>query len=1180
MVYSNDSTNSPPLNEPDNTETTRLRWQSPTAIAIFAGLAILYFMLAHLTLSTLHSDGLISAIWSPAGFSLGAILLIGRLFLPFVWLGSFVFMLSLDIPWLSAGGIAVGITLQAWIGAMLLQRMQLNPALTQLRDVGALILFGALLTTPIAPAIGLLSLSWNHSYNPVLFGSLFGQWWLSDAIAVVMITPLLLTWFTQPLKPEQYIWRDPIQRWQYVAEVGVWLTLLLTLSWLVFVYDRPSESALYPIEYLPFPLIIWAALRFGQRGTTLGNLCVAAIATWGALQGVGPFQVVESVRSTLFLQTFLGIVGITGLLLAATMTERQRAIRQLRAIANSLDQQVAERSQQLKASEARIHRLMESNLIGIFFWDDQGNILEANDAFCQLVGYSRAEVLAGQVNWLEVLPAEHRALSQQLLREMRYAEIPSPFEIEYLRRDGRRVPILVGATHFNDPDRFGVGFVLDLTDYKRTRAALEESEKRFRRLVESNMFGVAFGNAEQGICYANGYFLNMMGYTEADLQTGQIPWEQITPVEFLKLETRSAKELRKRGVCTPFERDYIRKDGTRVPVLIGGALLQEPYDQQQEMIAFYLDLTERKRTEQVLRLLAEVGSVLTASLNANTTLKNLAKLTIPSLADYCLIFMMEEGKLVRGSTAAHANLDQEQLLHQLESLSRCELDRANPLITKVLRTGRSLFLPQITKLPTPEFAHVQQLIQFQSELLPVSLMVVPLIAHSKTLGAIVLATSESKRQYHPIDLALAEDIARRVALAMENVRLYRQAQAVNRIKDEFLATLSHELRSPLNGILGWAQLLRRRHLDSETTSQGLETIERNAKAQVQLIDDLLDISRVIRGKLRLDVRPINLIPVIEAAIDAMRPAADAKEISLKWDVDPDAGLISGDPDRLQQVLWNLLSNAIKFTPKQGEVTVRLQRAETQVEITVSDTGKGINPDFLPFVFERFRQADGSLTRSYGGLGLGLAIVRHLIELHGGTVQAFSPGEGQGSTFTVKLPLFTGESDSYSHSQTEHLPLPHDSAARVPRLDRVRVLVVDDEADTRTLLATALKDCGAEVETAASAEAAIAQLDQFQPQILVSDIGLPYIDGYALIRQIRQRCAEEGGDIPAIALTAYARQEDRRQALLAGFQTQIAKPINPNELVVVVGNLSGQIHKSNRGSTDNNSLRSGDNTQYN
>jgi signal transduction histidine kinase/ActR/RegA family two-component response regulator len=390
----------------------------------------------------------------------------------------------------------------------------------------------------------------------------------------------------------------------------------------------------------------------------------------------------------------------------------------------------------------------------------------------------------------------------------------------------------------------------------------------------------------------------------------------------------------------------------------------------------------------------------------------------------------------------------------------------------------------------------------------------------------------------------------------ERARLYVETQEANRAKDDFLANVSHELRTPLTAMLGWARMLRSGRLDDEAAAHALEVIERNTEAQAQLIEDLLDISRITSGKLRLDVQPVDLVHVIEGAMNTVTPAADAKSIRMQTVLDPAAGTVAGDPDRLQQVVWNLLSNAIKFTPRGGRVQLRLERVDSRVELTVADTGRGIAPEFLPYVFDRFRQAEAASSRAHGGLGLGLAIVRHLVELHGGVVRAASEGTDRGATFTVSLPIApmrASPSEARVHP-TARTRVPFE---RAPNLDGVRVLVVDDEPDTRNLLARVLQQCGAIVGTAASAAEALAAFEAGPPDVLVTDIGMPGEDGYALIRKIRARAPEHGGRVPAAALTAYARVEDRMRVLSAGFQLHVPKPVEPAELATVVATLAGR-----------------------
>jgi signal transduction histidine kinase/DNA-binding response OmpR family regulator len=472
-----------------------------------------------------------------------------------------------------------------------------------------------------------------------------------------------------------------------------------------------------------------------------------------------------------------------------------------------------------------------------------------------------------------------------------------------------------------------------------------------------------------------------------------------------------------------------------------------------------------------------------------------------------------------------------------------------------------------------------------------SFLSAPILSPAQNHGWLYLTDKLDAEEFSDADERLAATLTAQVAVAYENARLYTEAQrhaaelqqevaerkqaeqerarllvreqdaraeaeAANRAKDEFLATLSHELRTPLTAILGWSHLLRTGNLPEDTSASALETIERNAKAQSQLIDDLLDVSRIITGQLRLDIGPVEIDGIIAAAVDSVRPAASAKNIVLHAELEPIPGPLLGDATRLQQVAWNLLSNAVKFTPEGGRVDVWLRRINSHVEVRVEDTGQGISAEFLPHVFDRFRQADGTTTRRHGGLGLGLAIARHLVELHGGTIRADSQGEGRGAAFTVSLPVTTAPVTGAGADET----VPGDvevSPARSGKLDGLRVLIVDDETDTRALIAFTLSMSGAEVKAAATAREALDMLQRWAPDVLISDIGMPGVDGYAFIRKVRELETDSKSMLPAIALTAYAGVEDRAQALSAGFQTHLAKPLDPGELVQVVATLAGR-----------------------
>lgn len=433
-----------------------------------------------------------------------------------------------------------------------------------------------------------------------------------------------------------------------------------------------------------------------------------------------------------------------------------------------------------------------------------------------------------------------------------------------------------------------------------------------------------------------------------------------------------------------------------------------------------------------------------------------------------------------------------------------------------------------------------------------------LVDHDDRLRAIIQLQQKAKTLASEVKERERIEEELRASLSREQIAR-AEAETANRMKDEFLATVSHELRTPLNAIIGWSHMLRGGKLDEATIARAIETIDRNAKSQAQLVEDILDVSRVITGKLRLNIAPVDVASVINAAIDSVQLAAESKGIELEVTLDPSARHILGDASRLQQIVWNLLSNAIKFTPSGGHVSVRLSRADRDAQIEVTDSGAGISEDFLPHIFDRFRQADGTTTRRYGGLGLGLSIVRHLVELHGGTVQAYSVGESKGTTFTVTLPLPPSSPQvRRRNAGTGSLwpkALSDEHVAAQPSLSDVRVLLVDDDQDTLQVLSVMLGDSGAKVQTASSAAAALEVLQWYHPDVLVSDLAMPREDGYSLINKIRALEIEGEGRLPAVALTSHVRVEDRTRALSAGFNMFVPKPVEPTELISAIANLS-------------------------
>jgi PAS domain S-box-containing protein len=641
-----------------------------------------------------------------------------------------------------------------------------------------------------------------------------------------------------------------------------------------------------------------------------------------------------------------------------------------------------------------------------------------------------------------------------------------------------------------------------------------------------------------------------------------------------RVESPVAKVLREGNVVGLANHTVLRaRGGLELPIGDSGAPIRGEGGQIVGVVLVFRDVTLEKRTRARTEFLALAGEALASSIDHQTTLATVARLAVPALADWCSVDLLDVGdRAPRQVAVAHVDENKVRLARELGERYPPDPD-APQGVPQVIRSGKSELYADIPPEMLERSARDAEHGRIIRDLRLRSAMIVPLRVRARTLGAMTFIYAESGRHYTEDDLAFAEDFARRAAMAIENALALRDAEVArareqalrsaaelaNRAKDEFLATVSHELRTPLNAILGWTVLLRRRNPSSDV-DRGLATIERNARQQTKLIEDVLDVSRIISGKLVLNVGATSLNDAVGAAIETVTPTAGLKGVELVTDV-PEAGLtIVADPDRLQQVIWNLLANAVKFTPKGGRVTVRAGREGSDLWLSVVDTGEGIRRPQLPVLFEPFRQADASTTRRHGGLGLGLAIVRQLVLAHGGTVDADSEGLGLGATFTVRLPARA----AVPIVNTGSLGLPAARASRVetnediPRLDGLRVLLVDDEPDALTVLAEMLGEQGAEVHVASTSRDALERMGEVLPHVLVSDIGMPEMDGFTLIQRIRALPSERGGDTRAIALTAFARAEDVRRALAAGYQVHLAKPVELPQLanaIVALGRVT-------------------------
>jgi PAS domain S-box-containing protein len=777
---------------------------------------------------------------------------------------------------------------------------------------------------------------------------------------------------------------------------------------------------------------------------------------------------------------------------------------------------------------------------------DDGRLLEVNDAFLRATGYTREEIIGRPIPEIGIWADPSRR--EAGLAGLRQGRPVRDMEAHFRTKRGDELVTIANADVVEvDGQRFVLTALMDITSRVRAEAALRETERRFAQAFHANPLPMSITSLADGRHLdVNEAAVRHSGYTREEM-LGRTKPELGFWVEGAQRD-ELVRLLQADGRARDVEVTFKTKAGELRQLLVNSEVVT--YGGAPAVLSVSLDITDRKQAEvrqrdaeRTSRFLAEASRVLTSSLDYESTLQTVARLAVPEIADWCGVHVVESTGDIRCVATAHADATTEAVGREL-------LARYPPRpwgrygVPLVIRTGQSLLRREVPDDVITAFGRTPEELAAWRGFSIGSIMIVPLVARGRTLGAMTFLTVVSARRYEAADLQRAEDLAARAALAVDNARLYadaearrREAEAANRGKDDFLAVLSHELRTPLQAMLGWLRLLRAGRLDAVATAKALETVERNTQAQTKLIGDLLDVSGILAGKLRVEPRPTDLVGALEAAVQSVRATAEARNIGLRTDVGGAEMIVDGDPFRIDQVLGNLLSNALKFTPAGGTVAVTLHRSAADARLTVADTGIGIAPDVLPHVFDRFRQADSSTTRTHGGLGLGLALVRYLVEAHGGSVVAASPGIGRGATFIVSLPLRTGDAA---------VPSVPDAAA----LGDARVLIVDADPDTRHLLSDALRSAGLRVITAASANQALAE----PCDVVVIDLSTPGDDGFTLVRRLRELDAPARRRRPALALTAHARADDRRRALEAGFDAYLVKPVDGKELVARVVRL--------------------------
>ena len=883
-------------------------------------------------------------------------------------------------------------------------------------------------------------------------------------------------------------------------------------------------------------LLTWFFPLLGSRIPFALFYAAVMLSTWygGKLPGLLATALSTLLSAYLFLppaNTF--DIGFEGVLLLSVFVAVSLVI-------NSLTERARRAEMKERAIQEQLLITLKSIGDAVIATDERGRVTFMNEVAEDLTGWTTPEARGKDLGTVfkiinELTRAETENPVATVMREGMVVGLANHTLL--IARDGRETPIDDSGAPIRDEDGNIAGVVLVFRDVTRRRQT-EELSQRLASIVESSEDAILGKTLEGIITNWNASAEKLYGYSAAEA-IGR-PVTMLVPPDRPD-EVPGIMEKLKRGErIEHFETKRVKKNGEVIDIALTISPIKNSMGAIIGASTIARDITEQNRARAAVRANEErYRAFVVNSSEAIWRFELEEPIPVNLSPDEQINLCYEHGYLAECNDAMAQMYGFKSAEEIVGARVSDLLRRDDPQNEEYLRA----FITSGYRLSEAESSETDK--EGNSKHFLNNL--VGIIEDGKLLRAWGTQRDITERRQ-------AEEERAQLLMREQVARL--QAEKANRTKDEFLATLSHELRTPLTAMLGWTRMLRMNELDERTAAHALDTIERNAKAQAQLVEDLLDVSRIITGNLRLDVRPLDLVPVIEAALDSVRPAAEAKNIDLQISFAPLTGPVSGDPARLQQVAWNLLSNAVKFTPRGGRVRISLERVESQIEITVTDTGEGIRPEFLPFIFDRFRQADSSTTRVHGGLGLGLAIVRHLVELHGGTVQAESPGEGQGATFKVRLPLMALQLPQ-SGRRNESAGGTHPASSDLPssRLEGLRLLVVEDERDARELIQAVLEKHGARVLAAGSAREALDALEQHEFDVLLSDIGMPGEDGYALIKQIRARPKEAGGQIPAAAVSAYVSEENRQMAIDAGFQLHIAKPLDPIDLIATVQALA-------------------------
>jgi PAS domain S-box-containing protein len=868
---------------------------------------------------------------------------------------------------------------------------------------------------------------------------------------------------------------------------AVWIAGAVAVTRLVFAPVLGVSA--HPLEYVVFPLIIAAALIKGPSVTSLVVLSVSVVTIWHTVHGTGPFASGEVHDSLILLQAFMGILAGTALLLAAAIAERRMS-----------EQRERDAAADVRDREAMLRLAQRAGGVATFEWDFHNQVARCSAEFFRIFGLPAEDGVITAEEWRRFVHPDDRERIATHVTRVHDRTQPAAADYRIIAADGRvRWISYTGQIERTPRGDHMVGTVVDITGQKQLETELRHHAAEVERILETIGEGFVALDRQFRFVYVNAAAEQMIRRTRAELN-GRTPW-QVFPETIVRDARWQLDAAMKGGVPAQYK--------TFVPEW-NRWFESRAYPSPEGLSIFFADVTARVDAEAALRESRDVLALAMRGGSMGAWSRNVATNEVWWSRELEELFGLEPGEFDHTETAF------------FEFVHEDDRPAVRAAIDDAIRNHSDYVVEFRFKHASGEWRWMEG------------------------RGRAVYGDDRAPRNLYGLAIDVTE--RKRAELALRDAMI--AAESANQLKDQFLATVSHELRTPLNAIMGYARLLQTHAIPPDKRQRAIDVIERNAVAQNQLIEDLLDMSRITTGNIRLDPEPVPVVTVLREALEGIKPAADAKGIAVEMDVDPFAGTVRADTTRLQQVFWNLLSNAVKFTGDGGTVKAALRRIGTHLEIVVTDTGSGISPEFLPFVFDPFRQAESRFDRGRGGLGLGLAITKQLVELHGGTIEAASPGIGRGATFTVRLPCVpepdvpadVNATTIRSESAGPPLALP-------PSLYGVRILLVEDEEDTRHLFRDALEGAGAHVRAVANGPAALRETASWEPDLLVADLGLPGMDGYELLRTIRSEPSTHV--CPAVAVSAYARVEDRSRALAAGFHTHIAKPVEPDTLVLAL-----------------------------